>query len=245
MTLLAFTSGESLEELTNDCERMSASPGLNLDPATNLPPTAGNLKNAVAYRWLLDIIRELYLVHDWPFAIQARTLEIVPSLERCLKLPEDFWRVAYKNPLYGLLEGERFSIEHITRPQFFDNNASLAQKSRGQPRTFYVSRPDGLIYLDPIPNRPWIYELHYFKLIAELTEKEHIPQFPYREYLRQALLVKYFADQDDTRMVAAAAERDRMWKEIRGTIYDYREDPVQLKDSMLDPQYFAQVCFDD
>lgn len=245
MALAAYTEGESLEDLVNDCERLSSNPGLNLDPDTKLPPVPGTLKKAPAYRWLLDIIRNLYLVHDWPFAIIARTLEIDSGTERCLCLPADFWRVAYTNPLYALIANEtRFSLHHITRPQFFDNQG-LASKQVGPPSRFYVSRPDALIYLDPIPDRVYIYELHYFRLIEEIDDITFVPQFPYRDYLRQSLLVKYYEDQDDSRAVMAEQERQELWVRIRSSIYDYREDPIQLPNSMLDPQFFHNVSYDD
>lgn len=246
MGLAAYEEGESLEQIVNDCERLAGNQGLNLDPVTKLPPTAGNLANAPAYRWILDIIRNLYLVHDWPFAIIARTLEIDSGTERCLCLPADFWRVAYTNPLYGLIANEtRFSIAHVTRPQFFDNQGLANSTSRGRPVKFYLSRPDALIYLDPIPDQTYIYELHYFKLIEEIDDITFVPQFPYRDYLRQALLVKYYEDQNDSRAQVAEIERQQLFMRIRSSIYDYREDPIQMPNSMLDPQVFGTICFDD
>jgi len=244
MALLAYTAGESLEEIVNDCERIVSNPGLNLDPTTKLPPIDGALHNAPAYRWLLDIIRNLYLDTDWHFAIQARTL--VFTSERCLLLPEDFWRMAYDNPLYGNAPGRRFGIRQITRQQFFNNMSDLSSNRKGLPTTFYVSRPDGLIYLNPIPNEVFTYELHYFRLIEELTSIIEIPQFPYRDYLRQALLIRYFEDQDDSRLGEAEQLRQQMWMQLRSGNYDVREDAFSTPaQGLLDSQYFPSVTYDD
>lgn len=244
MALAAFVAGETLKNIVDDCERIAANPGLNLDPLTKVEPIDGQLYNAPAYRWLIDIIRNLYLVHDWPFAIVARTL--AKASDRCLLLPEDFWRVAYDNPLYGLIGGsDRFVIPQVTRPQFFDNVMLSQPESRGKPRKFYLARREQLIYLDPIEDYPYTYELHYFRLIPEETSINAVPEFPHRDYLRQALLVKYWEDQDDERISATVQLRDQMWMQIRGTIYDLREDPIHIPGGMLDSQWFTRVQFED
>lgn len=242
MALSAFTAGETLQEIVADCTRLANCPDSAFDPATKAEPTPGNIRKAPAYRWLLDIIRNLYLDHDWPFAIKAVTLSQVSAL--CLLLPDDFWRVAYTDPLYALKPPERISLEHVTRPQFFDNQ-KLANNTPGRPSKFFVSRPDGLIYLDPPPSETWAYELHYFKLVDELTEITEVPQFPHRDYLRQALLIRCYEDQSDSRALAARLDLADIWKRIRSSVYDYRENPEQNNLSMLDPQHFRNVCFDD
>lgn len=243
MGLAAYEAGESLRNIIDDCTRLANCPDLAFDPATKAVPVPGVLANAPAYRWLLDIIRNLYLEHDWPFAIVARTLSPVSPI--CLGLPEDFWRVAYTNPLYALRTGtDRWPLEQITRPQFF-NNQALANNQPNRPTTFYVSRPDALIYLNPPPNASYSYELHYFRLIEELTDPDEIPQFPHRDYLRQALLVRCYEDQSDTRAMTARMDLIDTWKKIRSSIYDLREDPQQQERNMLDPQFFKAVCYDD
>jgi len=243
MALAAYTAGETLKDLVDDCVRLANCPDLAFDPATKAEPVPGEISRAPAYRWLLDIIRNLYLEHDWPFAIKARTL--LQTSPFCLQLPEDFWRVAYTDPLYGLLAGElRWSIRHITRPQFFDN-PGLAKMIKERPRTFYVSRPEGLIYLNPPPDQTYVYELHYFKLIHELTDILEVPQFPYRDYLRACLLVRCYDDQSDSRASIARLDMLEIWKRIRQAVWDFREDPEQMPNTMLDPQSFPRVCYDD
>lgn len=248
MALAAYTAGNSLREIVENCAAKASRPDIALDPATKLPPIDGEIKNALAYRWLLDIIRNLYLTFDWPFAIRARTLLIANDI--CLYLPEDFWRCAYTSPLYGLMDEtsgnpERFQINHITRPDFF-NNPDLAKSSRrGKPEEFYVSRPDGLIYLNPPPDKLYTYELHYFRLIEELTSIEEIPQFPHRDFLEQSLLCQIYDYADDSRLITAVATKNDIWKMIRGSVYDYREDGVQSDVPMLDPKYFRNVNFED
>jgi hypothetical protein len=244
MALSAFVAGDSLEDIVNDCERIASNPGLNLDPATKLPPVDGSIKNAPAYRWLLSIIRHLYLEQDWPFAIQARTLSF--ASERCLLLPDDFWRVAYKDPLYGLVENlKRIAPKQVTRPQFFDNDLLIQKLRTGQPSTFYIDRAAALVYLDPIPDQAYAWELHYFRLIEELTSITEIPQFPYRDYLKQALLVRYYEDQDDSRITNAEQVLAVMFGQIRQAAYDTREEPQTLETGMLDPQYFRVVNYED
>lgn len=244
MSLAAYTAGESVENLVQDCVRISNCPDLGLDPATKLPPTAGNLYNAPAYRWLLDIIRNLYLEHDWAFAIKAGTLTQVSAL--CLSLPDDFWRCAFTNPLYVLKQGVlRKPLLQVTRPTFFNTTTFQARPDIHTPERFYISRPDGLIYLDPPPQESYAYELHYFKLIPELTDPEFVPEFPHRNYLRQALLVRCFEDQSDSRIDGARFELTQIWKSICSSIYDFREDPMQSELPMLDPQFFRNVCFED
>lgn len=242
MGLAAYEAGETLQDIVNDCVRLANCPDLAFDPATKAEPIAGEISRAPAYRWLLDIIRNLYLEHDWPFAIKARTLLQISPI--CLQLPEDFWRVAYTNPLYALIAGVgRWSLEHITRPQFFDN-PSLANNATERPRTFYISRPDALIYLNPPPDQTYVYELHYFQLIPELTDVLEVPRFPYRDYLRASLLVRCYDDQSDTRAMAARLDMMEIWKRIRQAIWDFREDPEQMPNTMLDPQIFRRVDYD-
>lgn len=243
MALAAYEQGESLKELVADCERLTSNPHLDWDPATKLPPIDGALSNAPAYRWLLNIIRDLYLQTDWHFAIQARTLAMATA--RCLWLPSDFWRVAYESPLYGLLAGQKFKIRHITREQFFDDPNSTDQGPKGRPTRFYVSRPDQLIYLMPQPDQAYAYELHYFKLVDELTSIEEIPQFPYRSLLRQLLLIKYYEDQDDTRLSVAQQELTVLWSQIRTSNYDMREDSNTGPGTFMDPQFFRRPCYED
>ena len=242
MGLAAFEAGETLQEIVHDCVRLANCPDLAFDPATKAEPIDGQIRNAPAYRWLLDIIRNLYLDHDWPFAIRAVTLNQISPI--CLQLPDDFWRVAYTDPLYALRPPERISLQHITRPQFFDN-ASLANNTPGVPSKFYISRPDALLYLDPPPALAWVYELHYFRLVQELLSVGEVPQFPHRDYLRQALLIKCYDDQSDTRAAMARMDLMEIWKRIRSSIYDTREDPQQQERNMLDPQFFNKVNYDD
>jgi hypothetical protein len=248
MALAAYTAGNSLREIAENCAAKASRPDIIIDPATKLPPVDGSIKNALAYRWLLDIIRNLYLNWDWPFAIVARTLE--QATDQCLYLPDDFWRVAFTSPLYGLMSEasgnpDRFQINHVTRPDFF-NNPDLAKSSRrGKPDEFYVARPDGLIYLNPPPDKTYAYELHYFRLIEELTSINEIPQFPHRDYLQQALLCEVYDYADDSRLIAAVSMRNQIWMTIRGSAYDMREEGMQTDVPMLDPKYFRNVNFED
>jgi len=248
MGLAAYEAGNSLREIVENCAAKASRPDITLDPATKLPPVDGVIKNALGYRWLLDIIRELYLKWDWPFAIVARTIPQISTL--CLQLPTDFWRVAYTDPLYALMSEStgtpvRHPIIQGTRPDFF-NNLQLAKTSRrGLPECFYISRSDALIYLDPPPDKSYAYELHYFRLIQELTSINEIPQFPYRAYLQQALLCEVYDYADDSRLISAVQMRNQMWMEIRGSAYDMREDGIQSSIPMLDPKYFRNITFED
>jgi hypothetical protein len=242
--LWAYGAGERAKDIVDDCERMCANPKLNLDPATDLEPIAGALNNAPAYRWLDDIIRSLYLRVDWHFAITAVTLTVDPDI-LCICLPADFWRVAYTNPLYLMSTTGRKSLNQITRPQFFDNTSLHLEAAPNEPRDFFVDRGAGVIRLWPIPDQIYVFELHYFKLVPGLNDIIDVPVFPYRDYLRASLLVRYYQDQDDNRLAYAEQERQSLWREIRGTNYDLREEPGSTLGYALDPHHFRSVQFDD
>jgi hypothetical protein len=188
----------------------------------------------------------LYLEHDWHFAIQARTLAFAGGTDRCLLLPDDFWRVAYDNPLYGLLAGiDRFLIRQITRAQFFDQNVNDMNRV-GKPSRFYLSRPDGLIYLTPKPDTGnYAYELHYFLLPDTGTSIGDIAKFPFKDLLRSKLLVMYYKDQDDDRIGDEMQMQAQLWMQIRGTNYDMREEPLHPTNVMLDSQWFPNPQFED
>lgn len=240
----AYSQGERAKDIVDDCERLTANPKLNLDPATGLEPIAGALVNAPAYRWLDDIIRSLYLTVDWHFAITAVTLTVDPET-LCICLPADFWRVAYTNPLYLMSTSGREALNQLTRPQFFDNPNLALEATPTKPTKFFVDRVAGVIRLWPLPDQMYVFEFHYFRLIEPLNDITDVPIFPYRDYLRAALLVRYYQDQDDARAVGAELERQKIWKDIRGTNYDLREEPGSTLGYALDPHHFRTVVFDD
>lgn len=231
MSLNAYSSGKTAKQIVDDCERAARYPQLNLDPGTGAEPVDGSLRNAPGYRYLIDTLKESFTLFDWPGTQKAQTLQIT---SRSQSLPSDFWRLQFENGLFLLLDNSRPQLENCTRERFFatmTDNANTAQ-----PIKFYIDRTKtGSLFVDPIPDRTYLGELHYFALTAEINSINDVPVFPYDMYLFWALLEKYYLDQDDSRLPIAQANKVKLMMEIRGVAFDTRE---QDSVSSLDNRFF-------
>jgi hypothetical protein len=231
MALDAYTTGKTAQQIVADCERAARFPGLNLDPNTGNEPTAGNLLNAFAYRWLQDVLKEAYTLFDWPGTQKASTLQIT---SRSQTLPSDFWRLQYENGIIIILDNDRHPLENCTRERFF--GIMTDDSKPAEPNKFYIDRNKaGSLFVDPKPNKTYLAEIHYFALPAKLNSIIDVPDFPYDVYLYWSLLERYYPDQDDQRLAMAVQKKAMLIGEIRGVAFDTRE---QDSASMWDTRFF-------
>lgn len=243
-----YTTGQTFKNIVDDCERLSNNPKLNLDPLTGLEPGAGALKNALAYRWLLDILRSLYTLHDWPFLITAKTLTL-PNGASSVSLPPEFMRTSGQELFFWIIASTgRTPIYQQNRELFFADFPTVA--TPGKPQFCYVDRISGSIFLKPFPDQTYLSEFHFQQLprgakansdgVAPDTIND-VPWFPHQDYLTQALLVRYYIDQDDTRAQAAEQMRLELWSKIRGSAWDQREGGANWNTVALDATVFPPV----
>lgn len=254
----AFTSGQTLQEIVASCERLADNPGLNLDPGTNAEPVTGALRNAPAYKWLLDLMRELATLHDWPFFQTAKTLTL-PSGASSVSLPPEYWRMSGEIPMWILTGsgnagtlGARRPVQLLDRETFFAGFPTTSTASLGIPNYCYIDRINGSIFLRPIPDQTYLAEFHFFQIPKGTTANfsgttaqgvtnasiTDVPWFPFHNYLEKALLVKYYIDQDDNRAQEAEAQRQALWTQIRTANFDLREGGLAANLLLLDPQVF-------
>lgn len=78
--------------------------------------------------------------------------------------------------------------------------------------------PAGVLYTDMVPDRTYQVELHYSPLATPLTAITQKPWFPWSYYLVKAVAVELFTHQDDSRRADVAAERDRIFRDIRRSL---------------------------
>jgi hypothetical protein len=231
MSLDAYTTGKSAQQIVADCERAARFPGLHIDPATGLEPTAGNLPKAYAYRWLQDVLKEAYTLFDWPGTQKASTMQIT---SRSQTLPHDFWRLQYENGIILILDSDRHPMENCTRERFF--GIMTDDSKPAEPNKFYIDRNKaGSLFVDPKPDKTYLAEIHYFALPPPLNSILDVPDFPYDGYLYWGLLERYYLDQDDQRLAMAVQKKAMLIAEIRGVAFDTRE---QDSASMWDTRFF-------
>jgi hypothetical protein len=240
MALNAFTDGQTLQQIVADVERLAGNPKLHFVTGTVAEPGNGQLRGAPAYRWLLSILRDLYLLHDWAFTQSGLTYPL-PSGARSINLPNDYWRLAFDNGCFLIDGNTRIQLEQWDRQTFF--GPVFQSNNTGQPHSFFIERKNGAIWFEPIPSKAYLIELHYFRHIQDLDDITDVPVFPHTDYLISALLVKYFIDQDDPRAASAEQQRVRLWAQIRGVAHDIKEDPQQ--EIPLDPQWFRTPQWGD
>lgn len=216
-----YTSATTAKSLVLSVESFANNPDLHLTSAGADPANAAEIELCLPYRWLNEILRELTTLHDWPHARVARTITIAQGA-RSFAPPNDFFRMAEDSSFWLQLDNSRPQLSQVTREVFFANETD--DDLPAQPRNFYVDRKATTsIFLDPMPDKQYLGELHYFATTARITDVNATLAFPHTSYLEAALLVKYYLHQDDTRVQSAEAIREKLWKQIRNTNFDIRE----------------------
>lgn len=216
-----YTTGKTLEQITQECEELTSTPKLNLK-ADGTAPSAPDINNVIAYRWLNDILRELYLMHDWPFNLKISTIAL-PKGSRSVNVPARFWRIAFDQGIVLLDVNIRNPLNGVDRQLFF--HTMTDNDNVGMPRKYFIDRASNgnIIFVDPIPDRNLFLELHNYELPAELTDRTFIPVFPHHDYLVIALWVRYLLRDDDPRAMQQEQRRSNMLAEIRKTAQMPRE----------------------
>ena len=231
MSLNAYSNGKTAQQIVEDCERAARYPGLNKKADGN-DPGAGELRQAPGYAWLLDILKETYVLFDWPGTQKATTIQL---LARSQTLPSDFWRLQYENGIIIIEDNRRTQLENCTREAFFRDMRD--DSATGKPTKFYLDRTkSGLLFVDPKPDKVYFAEIHFYTLPADLTAITAVPDFPYDTYLYWALLERYYMDQDDARVAVAMQNKTKVMMDIRGIAFDTRE---QDSSSVFDNRFFS------
>jgi hypothetical protein len=237
MALDVFTNTFTAQKIVTLAERRAGSPGLHLNS------TPIEAIDAPAYLELQAILDHLAQNFDWPFRDDALTLNVST---RTTILPDDYWNTwfteAYvihpdtgvRTPLYILGRAEfhsRMSPANVTTGM--PTIASI-MKHRGAAA---LGTPEGVLLVDLAPDRTYPIELHYNPQAVPLAAITSIPWFPYSQYLIESLLVKLYFNQDDSRAASAAAERERLWMEIRRAQSDAGQRGQQVQ---YDPLVYRQ-----
>lgn len=225
------TRARTAQQIVAAAEIRSGNPNRHLDPSSG-----SEALTAPAYVALQGILDTLEQSYDWPFTDDATTITIST---RTTTLPLDFWRVTFASAFLTDPEsGGRFPIPLIGHEEFH-RQLTPSTHGTGQPVRLTVFKnlgyangvqaPQGSIMADPVPNKPYYLELHYNPMRIPLAGITTIPWFPWSEYLTEALLVKIYFMEDDTRVAGAIAERDRLLAVIRQGMSDAGQRPAAIR----------------
>lgn len=215
--LNALTQSLTAQQIVTLAERKAGGPGYHLNASSV------EALDAPAYIQLQVILDQLALTQDWPFRHDALTLTCASQI---VALPLDYWRSSFTNAYLLDSSGLRLGPIPIRGHEDFHDALpqALASGVTGTPSFLSIQKNRGAanggsgagqIVFDVAPARTFYLELHYDPIASPLSAISSKPWFPYSQYLVQALLCELYLAQDDTRMVAAASERERLWAQIR------------------------------
>lgn len=239
----AYTQGLTAQEIAEQCEALAGNPNLHLFAPTQLAPVSPTeFKATPAYRQLRTLVAALYLEYEWPFLGTGGTVQVTA---RENALPLDFWRLRFPDPLV-LLDGDnRYVLWHLDPQTWFHRSLQPTTQS-GRPTSFSIDKARSSFYIDPVPNKSYQAELHYYRrpnfdsdaAPDKLTAVADVVRFPHSDLLVQQLLVFYYQHQDDSRWMAAKQEAAEMLLRIRASSDDERDSPAAIP---LDSQWFSQL----
>jgi hypothetical protein len=217
MAQAAFTQTLTAQQIVHQADDDAGSPGKYLDPLTS-----GETLGAPAYVRLQSLLDHEAQSGDYPFRNDRLTISVS---SRMTVLPSDFWRATFPEAWIYDSGGNRVSLRIMGEGEFHAR-LSDASKGTGQPMACTVmlnhgaaqgGTGQGVLLVEPSPDRAYQVELPYQPLSLPLGTILSIPWFPYSLWLIKALAVELFINQDDTRMIAVGAERDRLKREIQRT----------------------------
>ena len=216
MALAAFTQSLTAQQIVRQADQEAGSPGLYLNTSGTEDLTAP------AYVRLQALLDHEAQSGDYPFRNDRLTITVS---SRLTTLPSDFWRATFPDariydqagnalPLRILGEGDFHAILTDASTSTGMPTAAGVMLNRGSAQ---AGTPEGVLIVEPAPDGPYQVELPYQPLSLPLGTISSKPWFPYSLYLIKALACELFVNQDDTRMVPVAMERDRLKREIQRT----------------------------
>ena len=216
MALAAFTQTLTAQQIVHQADDDAGSPGKYLDASRN------ETLDAPAYVRLQALLDHEAQSGDYPFRNDRLTISVS---SRLTTLPSDFWRATFPEAWIYDSSGDRQPLR-IMGEGDLHAHLSDATKATGLPLACGVmlnrgaaqgGAPQGVLLVEPAPDRAYLVELPYQPLALPLGTITSTPWFPYSLWLIKALATELFINQDDTRMLPVAAERDRLKREIQRT----------------------------
>ena len=236
--IAAFTQVLTAQQIVEAADREAGSPGLYLDPQTGLAPVATfstTMPRTHAYCVLQSILDHLAQAWDWPFRNDALTIQVST---RTTELPSDYWRATFNGAyIIDPVTNRRLPLQLLASQDFHDGLVP-SESGSGQPSSIQIIKnsgsavagsPHGIVYVDIVPDRTYFVELHYSPLALPLTNITTKPWFPWSMYLIKAVAVELFIHQDDSRRSDVAAERDRLFRDIRRSLAEPGQRSGQVR----------------
>lgn len=188
-------------------------------PGKNLDTSGTETLDAPAYLELQSLLDQLATINTFTFTRTAIDFYITG---RNNTLPSNFWRVGFADPCWIV------NSDNTQRNRFYlldaqDFHSRFQDGATGTPQIGYINRNTGDITVDPAPDKTFILELHYYPWQPALSDVDARPWFPYTQYLVNALLCDLYLSQDDQRWQIADTNRQRLMKEIKGSMGDDRD----------------------
>jgi hypothetical protein len=216
MAVAAFTQTLTAQQIVRQADDDAGSPGKYLDV------TGVESLTAPAYVRLQALLDHEAQSGDYTFRNDRLTITVS---SRVTTLPSDFWRATFPEAWLYDSAGNRQPLR-IMGEGDLHAHLSDASKGTGQPSACGIllnrgaaqgGTPEGALLVEPAPDRAYRVELPYQPLALPLGTITSKPWFPYALWLIKALAVELFVNQDDTRMMPVALERDRIKREIQRT----------------------------
>lgn len=212
MALAAYTQSFTAQKIVREADRDAGSPGLYLDNDGNETLAAS------AYVKLQAILDHEALTADNVFRNDRLTITVS---SRLTTLPSDFWRATFQNARIYDQAGNALPLRILGEGDF---HAILtdAGTSTGMPEAIGImlnrgsaqaGTPEGVLIAEPSPDRAYQVELPYQPIATPIGAITARVWHPGSLYLIKALACDLFVNQDDTRMVPVAMERDRLKRE--------------------------------
>lgn len=215
MALDVFTNTRTAQQIVASAERRAGGPGYHLNTSGVEDLTAP------AYVELQMLLDTLATTENWPFRDDAVSIAVST---RTTVLPPDFWAMVITEAyVIDADTGGRSPLYLLGRKEFFAR-VTPANSAVGMPSTGTIMKnrgaaaagtPNGTLIVDLSPDKAYLVEIHYNPIASPLAAITTKPWFPYHEYLVEALLVKLYFAQDDTRADGSRQERDRIMRKIR------------------------------
>jgi hypothetical protein len=235
MALAAFTQTLTAQKIVRAADQDAGSPGLYLDAGSEV-------LTAPAYVRLQALLDHEAQSGDYPFRNDRVSITVSGQITT---LPSDFWRATFTEgriqdpsgvwcPLRIMGEGDLHGILTTASQGTGMPTAAGVMLNRGAAQ---AGTPQGRLIVEPSPDRAYTVELPYQPMALPLGTISSVPWFPYALYLIKMLAVELFVNQDDSRMVPVAMERDRLKREIQRSQHGpgMRNAVVRMNPSVFRP----------
>jgi hypothetical protein len=228
VALSAFSGVRTAQEIVSRAERLSGSPGLNLDPTSG-----AEVLTAFAYVSLQDILDHQNLTKD--FGWNAETLNFQVS-SRLTTLPTNFWRIQFADPIWVIgPDGSRNPFALLDAPTFYAR-VTPTVAGTAMPRMGYIDHSTGVLTVNVAPDKAYIVEFHHMPWEPALASIAAKPWFPYSQYLTFALTAELAEHEDDDRAQLYEQKASALLHDIR------HGDPARAVSSTVpyDSRYYRR-----